>query len=250
MKLSVSYLVGACLVGLVACIMVGLTGCEELKGVEGLRINPVSSEVAAPGDMVGIQVIGPEVDETVRGESVEETTGDQNITKVISTVETRYKYDELALPFVWGVQDPALGYIIEVAAGVAVYVATSTERSNVVFVRDQYDNVGRVIIAGGRSSYDIALTASPGTTIEVGAAVTISIDNSDAIGPFTWRKVSGPGTVAGGAGGSRSAAYSSTVTGTGVIEVTDGNGVQGIIAIVVQDSSSGAGGGSGGPGGS
>ena len=220
MKQPLSFLVCSVTCVALACVVIGLTGCEEAKGLSGLTLDPSSA-----------------------------TLTPDSLTLTITVTSSSATNNDLALPIAWSVADASLGSVTHNGGVTAVYRSSGAIGVNVVIARDQYDNEGFTTIRQSASTYSIVLTASPGTTIEVGTAATISIDGTDATGPFTWRLLTGPGAVTGGTG-SRSAVYSSSVTGTGVIQVTDGNGVQGTVAIVVQDSSTGGGGGSGGPGGS
>ncbi len=234
MKMPVSFLVCAATLALVLSLAAALTGCEEAKGLDGLTVSYSADSVSQPGDTVVLQVVGEEVQNTTDEETEENTT--------------IYEYKELALPFEWSVEDGSLGGILVAGQGIAVYTATSVRGPNVVTVKDQYDNVGRVVIRVAAPDYAISLTALPSTTIDVGEAATISFTSTDAVAPFIWRLTSGPGSLTGGTG-SRSAVYTSNVAGTGVIQVTDARGVQGTIAIVVEDADGGGAGGDGGAGG-
>ncbi len=241
---------------LALCIIVtGLlqTGCEEAKGLEGLKVDSSSTYVSKAGDVVEIRVIGKRVD-TPSFDTVGTTTV-SNQTITTTTIQQgglsfSYEYDLMALPFVWKVEDGSLGTIHEIETGYVRYTALSVRAPNRVEVKDQYGNVGQVVVRVDSTQapgYALVLEASP-ATMKVGQASTISITSTDAQAPYKWALRSGPGRLT-GASGSRSAAYTSDAIGTGVIEVSDANGAAGVIAVVVEAVAAGGGGGGTDPGG-
>jgi hypothetical protein len=193
------------------------TGCEEAKGLDGLTIDPSSATLSTNGQMVVFTVTGGITNEA------------------------------LAVPLTWTVSNGALGSILFSSGLSATYQRTSVNGVNTITARDQYDNEGYATVNNTAASYSLELSATA-TTIEVGQATTITITTAGSTAPYNWTLRSGPGSVTGDSG-SKSAAYTSTVAGTGVIQVTDANGASGVIGIVVQDTSGGSGGGGGGPGG-
>ncbi len=189
-------------------------GCEEAKGLDGLTIDPSSATLSTNGQMVVFTVTGGITNEA------------------------------LAVPLTWTVSNGALGSILFNSGLSATYQRTSVDGVNTVVVRDQYDNQGYATVNQTVASYSLELSATA-TTIEVGQATTITITTADSTAPYSWSLRSGPGTVTGDSG-SKSAAYSSTVAGTGVIQVTDVNGASGVIGIVVTDATTGDGDGDSG----
>lgn len=201
----------------VAILSVALlqSGCEEATGLQGLQVDPRSATLSTNGQTTVFTVTGGITNET------------------------------LALPLTWTVQDEGLGLITRSSGFTAVYQRSSQNGVNTVIVRDQYDNEGYATVQQPESTYSLALTATD-TSISVGEAVTITVTTASAQAPFTWRLVSGPGSLS---GSGASAGYSSATAGTAVIEAKDANGASGVIAITVDDGSDDGGGGGGGSGG-
>jgi len=195
------------------------SGCEEAKGLQGLQVDPSSV--------------------TLTNES--ETT--------VFTVSLGITND-LALPLTWSVQDQGLGRIIGSSGLTAVYQRSERNGANTVFVRDQYENEGYATVQQSTtntpSTYSLKLTATD-TSISTGEGITITVTTESAQAPFSWRLVSGPGSVSDSSGGS--AGYSSTTAGSAVIEAEDANGASGVISITVTDPVDDGGGGGGGSGG-
>lgn len=201
----------------VVIVFVGLlqNGCEEAKGLQGLRVDPSSATLSTNNQTVALTVTGGITNET------------------------------LALPLTWSVQDEGLGRIINSSGFMAIYQRTDRNGVNTVTVRDQYDNEGFATVEQTEENYSLVLGASD-TTISINEAVTITVTTTSAEAPFSWRLVSGPGSVS---GAGASAGYSSSTPGVAVIQATDANGASGVIAITVSDTAGDDGGSSGGPGG-
>ncbi len=196
---------GAVCAGMFAVVALIVGGCEKAEGLKGLTLDPDSA------------TLGPE---------------DQTL---LITVTGGVTNQPLALPLTWRVSDPDLGTIEHSGGHVARYRRSGRIGVNTVIARDQYKNEGFCVIQQVADVYALVLTASPASPIQMGGATTISLTLVEgAKPPFTWQKLSGPGSVAAGAG-STSAVYSSSAPGVGVIRVTDGNGVQAVISIVVQE---------------
>ena len=190
------------------------TGCEEAKGLDGLTLDPSSATL---------------------------TTNEQT---TVFTVTGGITNEALAVPLTWSVSNPALGRILFNSGLTATYQRTEVNGVNTVIARDQYENEGYATVNQTASTYALELSASA-TSIEVGQASTITITTANSQAPYNWSLASGPGTVVGDSG-SKSAAYTSTTAGTGVIEVTDANGASGVIAVVVTDATTGDGDGDSG----
>ncbi|HAS82925.1 MAG TPA: hypothetical protein DCS43_09710 [Verrucomicrobia bacterium] len=191
-------------------------GCEEAKGLKGLQVDPASVSLSTNGQTVAFTVTGGVTNET------------------------------LALPLTWSVRDAGMGTIAHHSGYTAIYQRSAANGANTVIVRDQFENEGYATIRQlAETTYSLELTAEK-ISINVNEAVTITVTTESAQAPFTWRLVSGSGSVAGSSGAS--AVYSSSAAGTAVIEATDANGASGVIGITVIESSDG-GGGDGGPGG-
>ncbi len=207
---------GCGMLALALAITLLAVGCEKAEGLLGLVLEPGAA-----------------------------TLGEEDQTLLI-TVTGGVTNESLALPLEWRVSNPALGSIEITGRASAIYRRTGRHGMNTVTARDQYKNEGFCVIeqvAGLRPDdsddppavYEIALNASPASPISEGGATTISINMVTGVKPpYTWELVSGPGTLSAGTGSS-SAVYSSTTVGIGVIRVSDGNGVQGLISIVVED---------------
>jgi len=189
-------------------------GCEEASGLSGLTIDPSSATLSTNGQMVVFTVTG-------------------GITN-----------QALAVPLIWTVSNGALGQILFSSGMSATYQRTAVDGVNTITARDQYDNEGYATVNQTAASYSLELSATA-TTIEIGQATTITITTVGSTAPYNWTLRSGPGTVTGDSG-SKSAAYTSTVAGTGVIQVTDANGASGVIGIVVTDATTGDGDGDSG----
>ncbi len=241
------------LVGLGGAIVLAAllqTGCEEAKGLQGLKVDFSSPNVSKAGDTVEIIVIG----------TISETTTTQasgtftNNTVTFTSSGISYTYESLSLPFVWQVEDSSVGTIREISTGYALYTAILADRPNAVIVRDQYDNKAEIPIlptSNDDATYSLSLTATK-TSISIGEGTTITVSNTSAQqAPFSWKLLSGPGSVSKSSGAS--AGYSSASAGVAVIQATDANGASGVIAITVtepgSDDGGGGGGGGGGPGG-
>lgn len=195
------------------------TGCEEAKGLKGLQVDPPSTTLTTNDQVTVFRVTGGITNET------------------------------LALPLTWRVQDEGLGRITYSSGFSASYQRSDRNGVNTVIVRDQYENEGYATVKQSAAAYSLEL-ASTATSISIGESATITISTDSAQAPYSWRKLSGPGTLT-GVSGSRSAGYSSTTAGTAVIEAKDANGASGVIAITViepdvEDDGGGAGGGAGG----
>lgn len=185
-------------------------GCEDAKGLEGLTIDPASATISTNG-----------------------------MTKIL-TVTGGITNRDLALPLVWSVSDGSIGQIVSSSGLTATYRRNSGAGSqNTVTAIDQYENEGYATIRHEAVSYSLTLTADP-TTIQEGGASTITITSDTSLAPYSWSKVSGPGSVA-GASGSKSAVYTSDTAGAAVIKVTDANGASGVIGVVVEDEDTGDG---------
>jgi len=200
---------------LVLAVALGTPGCEKAEGMDGLSVNP-DAVTMGPGDR-----------------------------SVAITVSGGITNTPLALPLEWHVSNRALGTIEITGPTSATYRRTGQVGINTVTVRDQFKNEGFCVVEQvdamthlldqEGSVYVLALTASPESPISMGSATTISITATEGMTPpYSWRKVSGPGSLSAGSG-STSAVYSSSTPGVGVIRVTDGNGVQGVLSIVVED---------------
>jgi len=186
------------------------SGCEEATGLEGLTIEPGNVTLSTNGQVVVLEVVG-------------------GITN-----------RDLALPLTWSVSDANIGQIISSSGFRATYRRNSGGgTANTVTARDQYDNEGYATIRHDAVGYSLTLSASP-ATIKVGEASTITITSANSLAPYSWRKRSGPGTLT-GASGSTSAAFTSSTTGSAVIEVTDANGASGVISVVVTEEDTGGG---------
>ncbi len=211
------------LMGMALAIMsAGLlqSGCEEATGLQGLQVDPRSATLTNDSDTVVLTVTGGITNET------------------------------LALPLTWAVQDEGLGRITHSSGFTAIYQRSDLNGVNSVIVRDQYENEGYVSVhqttTNNPSTYSLALTATD-SSISTGEGITITVTTASATAPFSWRLVSGPGSVSDSSGGS--AGYSSTTAGTAVIEAVDANGASGVISITVTDPADDGGGGGGGSGG-
>ncbi len=208
------------LVGVAGAIVLAAllqSGCEEAKGLQGLQVDPPSAMLTTNGQTTVFTVTGGITNET------------------------------LALPLAWSVQDEALGRIIRSSGFTAIYRRSDRNGVNTVIVRDQYDNEGYATVQQSAAGYTLTLAATA-TSVDIGEAVTITVSTTTAQAPFSWRLVSGPGSVS---GGGASAGYSSASVGVAVIQATDANGASGVIAITVTEAGGddGGGGGGGGPGG-
>ncbi len=189
-------------------------GCEDAKGLEGLTIDPASATISTNGMSVVLTVTG-------------------GITN-----------RDLALPLTWSVSDGNIGQITSSSGLTATYRRNSgAGAQNTVTAIDQYDNEGYATIRHEAVGYSLTLSADS-TTITEGGAATITITSDSSLAPYSWRKRSGPGSLV-GASGSKSAVYTSSETGSAVIEVTDANGASGVIGIVVEDENAGDDGGGG-----
>lgn len=213
-------LVSLCLMGLVVVVGALLqAGCEEAKGLQGLQVDPSAVVLATNGQTVVFSVTG--------------VTND------------------LALPLEWTVGDASYGQIRYQSGYSATYQRLAPNGVNTISVRDQYDNEGYATIRQSAVGYSLDLTSSA-TSVVVNAAVTFTITTADAQPPFTWRKVSGPGTLT-ASSGSRSAVFTSGTVGIATIEVSDSNGASGVVGVmiteVVIDDGGDSGGGGGGAGG-
>jgi hypothetical protein len=194
------------------------TGCEEATGLSGLSITPSSVTLSTNNQQVVFSVSDTEID------------------------------DELALPLAWSVSDGSLGSILFSSGTSATYQRTDANGVNTLVVRDQYDNEGYATINQTAAMYSITLESdATDNTINIGGSTTISISSDNSQAPYSWSKRSGPGTLT-GSSGSESAVFTSSTTGTAVIQVTDANGASGVIGITVEDSTVSTGGddGSGG----
>lgn len=188
----------------VACAVVVAflqVGCEEATGVAGLDVSTTNDVLTVNGDSTRFDVNG--------------------VT------------NELALPLRWSVSDPSLGTITFNSGYMAIYTRFAPNGVNTVMVRDQYGNEGLATVRQTAVAYSLGLAASA-TSITVGGVVNLTIESDLAVAPFSWRLVSGPGSLT-GASGSRSAAYVGSGVGTGVIEVVDANGASAVIAIEVSE---------------
>ncbi len=179
-------------------------GCEDATGLDGLEIDPANVTISTNG------------------------------MSVILTVTGGITNRDLALPLIWSVSDGNIGQIVSSSGLTATYRRNSgAGAQNTVTAIDQYDNEGYATIRHESAVYSLELSADS-TTIKEGGAATITITSDNSLAPYSWSKRSGPGSLTGGAG-SKSAVYTSTTTGTAVIEVTDANGASGVIGIVVED---------------
>ncbi len=189
-------------------------GCEEAKGLRGLTVDPASVTLSTNGQSQAFTVTGGVTNET------------------------------LALPLTWSVKDAGMGTVAHSSGYTAIYERSAANGANTVIVRDQFANEGYATIRQlAETTYSLELSAAK-TTVSVGEGVTITVDSEEAQAPFAWRLVSGPGSV--GAGSGKTAVYSSSEVGVGVIEATDANGATGVIGITVTESTDG-GGDDGGP---
>lgn len=206
---------GALCAGMLAGVAMIVGGCEKVEGLDRLTLTPAARKLGPDEQSLSIGI----------------TNG--------------VPEDPLAFPIEWRVSNPHLGTIQHNGGITAIYHRTGGTGVNTITARDQFKNEGFSVIeqmdavtyfidqAG--SIYVIALTASPESPIIMGTATTLSITMTEGIKPpFNWQLLSGPGAVSAGSG-SASAVYSSSSPGVGVIRVTDGNGVQGMISIVVQE---------------
>jgi len=191
-------------------------GCEEATGLGGLQVDPATVTL---------------------------TTND---TSVVLTVVGGGTNELLALPLTWGVSNPNLGQISAASGFTAVYRRTPANGVNMVTVRDQFENEGFVTITQRSVSYTFSLVAEP-ASLQPNQGATISIEGDAAEAPFSWRLVSGPGTLSGDSG-SRSASYAAGEDpGVAQISVTDANGISASISITIEDDSDDDGGSGGDP---
>jgi hypothetical protein len=206
MKQSVSLTSrGVCLAWGLAAIA-GWFGCEEAKGLRGLRIDPSNVTVTPSSNTVVFTV-----------------TGVTNL---------------LALPLAWSVTDPSVGTIIANSGYTALYRSSRRSGQNIVTARDQYGNEGHATVKHISEQYDLTVSASPATIPAGQNMTTISVEGGQA--PYAWSVGdSNAGSIVAGGSGS-SAVYRSYRAGSNAVTVRDANGVRASVA-VVQAASSGSG---------
>ncbi|OGV66896.1 MAG: hypothetical protein A2283_23085 [Lentisphaerae bacterium RIFOXYA12_FULL_48_11] len=182
-----------------------LSGCESADGVDGLTLDP-SSVSLTPG-------------------------GGSNSVVFTAALNTT---NELAYPLEWSVSDGSLGSISASTANSAVYRSTGKNGSNVVKAKDQYGNEGVATVNQGSDSYELSLSASPGSLSSGTNSCTVTVTGGYA--PYRWSvSDSSLGEIS---GSGSSVMYTSFGPGSNAIICRDEYGMSVSISITQYSSSS------------